>query len=72
MEVEKNIGRLIETLKDDDELVQVQATEMLEEIGAPAVPKLIDALDDEDKNVRKGSAKVLGLIGDESAIKTSY
>ena len=66
MEVEKNIERLIETLKDDDEHVQVQATEMLEEIGEPAVPQLIDALDDEDKNVRKGSAKVLGIIGNEA------
>jgi HEAT repeat protein len=64
MEIEKNVARLIETLKDNDEHVQVQATEMLEEIGEPAVPQLIDALDDEDKNVRKGSAKVLGLIGD--------
>jgi len=68
MEVEKNVARLIENLKDTDELVQVQTTEMLVEIGEPAVDQLIDALNDEDKNIRQGAAKVLGLIGDEKAI----
>jgi len=41
MEVEKNVKRLIETLKDDDEFVQVQTTEMLEEVGEPAVTQLL-------------------------------
>ncbi len=37
MEREENIERLIQTLKDDDELVQTQAVGLLEEIGEPAV-----------------------------------
>lgn len=68
MEREANIGRLIQTLKDDDELVQTQAVGLLEEIGEPAVEQLMDAAEDNDKNIRRGSIRVLGLIGDERAI----
>ena len=37
MEREENIERQIQTLKDDDELVQTQAIELLVEVGEPAV-----------------------------------
>ena len=60
MEVQKNVERLIQTLKDEDELVQLQSLSLLEEIGEPAVDQLIQALDDDNKNIRKGAARVTG------------
>ena len=51
MEVQKNVERLIQTLKDEDELVQLQSLSLLEEIGGPAVDQLIQALDDDNKNI---------------------
>ncbi|MGZ7108899.1 MAG: HEAT repeat domain-containing protein, partial [Methanobacterium sp.] len=68
MERKENIKRLIQNLKDSDEFVQRQNMDLLEEIGEPAVEDLIDALEDPDKNVRRGSALILGLIGDERAV----
>ena len=68
MEVQKNVERLIQTLKDEDELVQIQSISLLEEIGKPAVEQLISALDDGNKNVRKGAARALGEIGDTKSI----
>ena len=53
MEREANIERLIQTLKDDDELVQDQAVGLLEEIGEPAVDLLIVAAGDNDKEIRR-------------------
>ena len=44
MEREDNIKRLILTLGEEDEHVRVEASELLEEIGEPAVEPLIDAL----------------------------
>ena len=69
MEREDNIKSLIESLADEDELVRVQASESLEVIGEPAVEILINALDNPDKNIRRYSARVLGEIGDERAIR---
>jgi bilin biosynthesis protein len=69
MERQNNIERLIQTLGDDDELVIVQASELLEELGEPAVDPLIDALNNPNKNIRRYSAHVLGEIGDEKAIE---
>lgn len=68
MERETNIERIIRTLKDEDELVQKQASELLEEIGEPAVEPLITAMNDGNKNIRKGAAHVLGIIGDKRAV----
>jgi bilin biosynthesis protein len=59
MEREENIERLIQTLKDDDELVQTQAVGLLEEIGEPAVELLLVSAGDKDKEIRKGSIRVL-------------
>ena len=70
MEREANIQRLIETLKDDDELVQTQAVGLLEEVGEPAVELLIVAAGNEDKNIRKGAIRVLGIIADPRAVET--
>ncbi len=69
MEREANIQRLIETLKDDDELVQTQAVGLLEEVGEPAVELLIVAAGDEDKNIREVVIGVLGIIGDLRAVE---
>lgn len=69
MERDDNINRLIEILGDEDELVRIQASESLENIGEPAVEPLIAALDNPDKNIRRYSARVLGEIGDERAIE---
>ena len=52
MEREENIERLIQTLKDDDELVQTQAVGLLEEIGEPAVELLLVSAGDKDKEIR--------------------
>lgn len=69
MEREENIRRLIQTLGDEDELVRLQASELLEEIGEPAVDLLIQSLDNDNKDIRKTSARVLGIIGDERAVE---
>lgn len=63
-----DIQMLIETLKEEDELVRVQTCESLEIIGEPAVESLIKALGSEDKNIRRYSARVLGELGDARAI----
>ena len=68
MERETNIKRLIQTLKDDDELVQTQAVGLLEEIGEPAVELLMVSAEDDDKNIRRGSIRALGIIGDDRAV----
>ena len=68
MEREENIERLIQTLKDDDELVQTQAVGLLEEIGKPAVELLLVSAEDNDKEIRKGSIRVLGILGDARAV----
>ena len=41
---------------------------LLEEIGEPAVELLIVSAEDGDKNVRRGSIRVLGIIGDIRAV----
>jgi len=69
MERDENINELIEILADEDELVRIQASESLKEIGEPAVCPLIEALEHDNKNIRRYSAKVLGEIGDERAIE---
>jgi HEAT repeat protein len=45
------------------------AAEPLKEIGEPAVEALIQALKDEDSNVRRSSAWALREIGDARAIE---
>lgn len=51
----------------DDRLVANAAMEALVEIGAPAVPALIEAAQDETEQVRWHATKALSQIGDERA-----
>jgi bilin biosynthesis protein len=37
-------------------------------IGAPAVPALIQALGDSDRDVRRAAAEALGKLGDPQAV----
>ncbi len=48
--------------------VRRAAAEALGKIGAPAVPALIQALQDEDEDVRRAAAWALGQIGDRQAV----
>ncbi|OYT68330.1 MAG: hypothetical protein CFK48_11920, partial [Armatimonadetes bacterium CP1_7O] len=40
----------------------------LSEVGSPAVPALVQALGDGDKDVRSAACEALGAIGDASAV----
>ncbi len=42
--------------------------EALSEVGSPAVPALVQALGDGDKDVRSAACRALGAIGDASAV----
>ena len=56
-----------EALHDDDPCVRVMAVKFLERMSTSAVLPLIDALKDEDSDVRWAAASALGTIGDASA-----
>ncbi|OQX79826.1 MAG: hypothetical protein B6D56_06320, partial [Candidatus Omnitrophica bacterium 4484_70.1] len=56
------IKALIEALKDEEWIVHHTAAGALVKIGFPAIPYLIEALRDEDINVRFKSAEVLDQI----------
>src|SRR5215467_11160530 len=58
---------LIAALKEG--YMHAAATEALSKIGAPAVEPLIAALKDQEINVRKAAAEVLGKIGDARAVE---
>jgi HEAT repeat protein len=47
----------------DDVVAQLGASEALLKIGAPAVPQLLQALNDSSAKVREGVVEVLGKIG---------
>ncbi len=62
---QEEVERLIERLKDEDELVRRYAAGALAQIGpaaAPAVEALTEALKDEDEEVRRRAAEALGSI----------
>jgi HEAT repeat protein len=59
---------MIETLQDSEHLVGDAAAAFLVHIGQPAVPELMNALLDEDVNVRGRAVEALGKIGDTAAI----
>ena len=67
---ELKIPKYIAVLKDRSNGFHVRgnAAEALKKIGSPAVPALVEALKDEDKDVRAHAAETLGNIGDPSAI----
>ncbi len=59
---------LIDALHDRGRDVHQHAAWGLMHIGPPAVPEMIKALKDEDGHVRKDIAKILGHVGDPSAV----
>jgi HEAT repeat protein len=61
------ISSLIRSLDDSDGLKRRDAREELEQIGKPATPYLIKALDDASKRVRWEAAKALVAIKDSRA-----
>jgi len=58
---------LIQRLNDREFPVRAEAEEALAGMGKPAVGPLISALSDEDLNIRRGAARVLGKIKDVRA-----
>jgi len=61
---------LIKLLGDSEDLLNWQVSKVLERIGMPAVEPLIKALlRDEDEDVRRGAAEVLGNISDKRAVE---
>jgi HEAT repeat protein len=63
------IPTLIQALKDPEKEVRSQATQSLVMMGKPASGQVIACLNDPDWKVRYRAAEVLGLIGDEKAVK---
>ena len=68
-EAEGAIPALLVALRADDMYLRMAVTGALINIGKPAVPGLVKALFDRNKAVRRASAKALGKIGSERAIK---
>jgi HEAT repeat protein len=64
------IAVLIKALGDDDNAgLRNTATEVLIELGAPAVPQLIELLQKGGHDERKFSADILGAIGDTRSVQ---
>jgi bilin biosynthesis protein len=63
------IARLIEQLASDDEVVRVQAGELLLQMGSAAVRPLIDALQNPRQPARPMIAATLGQLGDKRAVE---
>ncbi|MCS7186820.1 MAG: HEAT repeat domain-containing protein [Armatimonadetes bacterium] len=63
------IARLIEQLASEDEVVRVQAGELLIQMGSAAVRPLIDALQNPRYPARPLIASTLGQIGDKRAVE---
>jgi HEAT repeat protein len=62
------IWGLLDTLRDPDHLVADAASMLLGRLGRDAVPELLNALVDDDVNVRGRAIEALGRIGDPSAV----
>lgn len=54
---------LCEALRDPDPVIRGRAGQALCRIGAPAVPSLVAALGEQDVEVRRATASILGRIG---------
>lgn len=61
------VAPLIEKLTDNDFQVRHDAADAIVKIGSPAVPALIEALKNENKQVRWRAASALGAIGAEAS-----
>ena len=59
----KLLEEWIDQLADEDPYRQAAASEALQEIGKPAIQGLIDALKNEDVQIRQSAAEILGEIG---------
>jgi HEAT repeat protein len=68
-EAESAVPSLLSALRADDMYLRMAVTGALISIGQPAVPGLVKALFDHNKAVRRASAKALGKIGSDRAIK---
>ena len=64
---DSKIAPLIEKLIDNDAHISSIAADALVNIGSPAVPSLIEALKNQDHNLRWHAASVLGDLGTEAA-----
>jgi HEAT repeat protein len=65
----KAIQPLIQAMRDDENWdVRGEATSALSDIGEPAVPFLIKALENDNDGIRGGAVLALGHIGDKRAI----
>ena len=65
----ESTGQLLEKLKSSDRLTRIKAVRTLPERRGDAmriIPALIDALKDEDADVRKGAAFGLGSFGEQA------
>jgi len=65
----KNINGLIQNLNSDNDEIRANAENALIRIGEPAIEPLIGILKDKENPVRVSAAKILGKIGNRSAIK---
>ncbi|AFZ22543.1 PBS lyase HEAT-like repeat protein,HEAT repeat protein [Cylindrospermum stagnale PCC 7417] len=64
---DSKIAPLIEKLIDNDAHISSIAADALVNIGSPAVPSLIEALKNQDHNLRWHAASILGDLGAEAA-----
>ena len=65
---EQKVERLIKKLGHKKAKVRANATETLGMVGESAVPGLIQALKDQDVEVRKGAILALGSIGSKDVV----
>jgi len=65
----KNINGLIQNLSSDNDEIRANAENALSRIGEPSIEPLIEILKDKESPARVSAAKILGKIGDGSAIK---
>ncbi len=65
----KNINGLIQNLSSDNDEIRTNAENALIRIGEPSVGLLIEILKDKENPARISAAKILGKIGNDSAIK---
>jgi len=65
----KNINGLIQNLSSDNDEIRTNAENALIRIGKSSIEPLIEILKDKENPARVSAAKILGKIGDGSAIK---
>lgn len=65
----ETIAALLGAIRAGDKQVAAAAVEALQAIGSPAIPALMDALRDQDDQVRWHSAKTLSTVATTSAVE---